>query len=115
MPSDYSTDSAINQPLALSGYNVGGTLTYKYKLVGASRYALAHPALSSWHVSLCSMEGNEDVLDRWTYPDKESAQAAVDAWPMDAEDSYEPTGWVRHPKTGRRRTDGDPLKEYIAW
>jgi hypothetical protein len=25
----------------------------------------------------------------------------------------EPTGWFRHPRSGRRRTDGDPAKEYF--
>lgn len=25
----------------------------------------------------------------------------------------EPSGWFRHPPTGRRRPDGDPSKEYI--
>ena len=25
----------------------------------------------------------------------------------------EPTGWMRHPTTGRRRPDGDPSKEYV--
>ncbi len=25
----------------------------------------------------------------------------------------EPTGWFRHPRTGRRRPDGDPEREYV--
>ena len=25
----------------------------------------------------------------------------------------EPDGWFRQPQTGRRRSDGDPTKEYI--
>ena len=27
----------------------------------------------------------------------------------------QPTGWMRHPKTGRRRPDGDPGREYILF
>jgi hypothetical protein len=29
------------------------------------------------------------------------------------EEQKEPAGWFRNPKTGRRREDGDPAKEYI--
>jgi hypothetical protein len=31
------------------------------------------------------------------------------------EETKEPEGWFRNGKTGRRRVDGDPAKEYIDW
>ena len=30
-----------------------------------------------------------------------------------SDDESEPSGWHRHPATGRRRPDGDPTKEYV--
>jgi hypothetical protein len=27
----------------------------------------------------------------------------------------EPAGWFRNPKTGRRRSGGDPKQEWIQW
>jgi hypothetical protein len=39
------------------------------------------------------------------------AVAALEAWDPALE--LEPCGWFRHPKSGRRRPDGDPEQEYI--
>jgi hypothetical protein len=36
------------------------------------------------------------------------AATALKTWDGEGE----PTGWVRHPQSGRRRTDGDPAREY---
>lgn len=36
---------------------------------------------------------------------------ALNDWQPETEP--EPTGWFRNPTTGRRRTDGDPAREYI--
>ena len=49
--------------------------------------------------------------DRWCYHSYEAAKAALDAWDGEGE----PTGWHRHPTTGRRRENGDPQKETINW
>lgn len=38
--------------------------------------------------------------DRWCYKTYKDAKAALDAW--DGAEGTEPTGWHRHPKTGRR-------------
>ncbi len=38
---------------------------------------------------------------------------ALNEWNPTSE--LEPRGWFRNPRTGRRRTDGDPSLEYIAW
>jgi len=47
--------------------------------------------------------------DRWCYHSFGSAMKALEKW----DGTGEPDGWHRHPATGRRREDGDPLSEYI--
>ena len=50
--------------------------------------------------------------DGWCYADLDSAVAAFALW--DPELEPEPSGWVRHPRTGRRRfPDGDPDSEEV--
>lgn len=49
------------------------------------------------------------IEDRWCYQNVAAAKAALDAWGG----TGEPAGWHRNPKTERRRTDGDPLLEYL--
>lgn len=47
--------------------------------------------------------------DRWCYHTYAQAKAALMAWDGEGE----PTGWHRHPDSGRRRPDGDPTREYV--
>lgn len=47
--------------------------------------------------------------DRWCFCDYAKAKTALDAW----DGTGEPTGWHRHPATGRRRDKGDPAKEHV--
>jgi hypothetical protein len=49
--------------------------------------------------------------DRWCYKSLEEAAAALELW----NGVGEPRGWHRHPGSGRRRVDGDPAQETIAW
>jgi hypothetical protein len=49
--------------------------------------------------------------DRWCFEDYAAASAALAAW--DGNRESEPQGWHRHPRTGRRRTKGNPAGEYI--
>jgi hypothetical protein len=53
--------------------------------------------------------GHEDL---WCYESLPEALAAMHAW--NPENEEEPTGWFRHPITGRRRPNGDSLQEYVA-
>lgn len=56
-----------------------------------------------------SDDGNYD--DRWCYENFDKAAVALSAWnPMT---SSEPEGWIRHPKSGRRRPDANKEKEYV--
>lgn len=56
--------------------------------------------------------GDLDLLDDWLYDTPEAAVAALDAWAACA-GAGEPDGWMRHPRSGRRRPGGDPALEYV--
>lgn len=45
----------------------------------------------------------------WYYRSVDAACAALGAWT----DEPEPSGWVRHLPSNRRRPDGDPAREYV--
>ncbi len=47
--------------------------------------------------------------DVWHYDTPEKAIDAARRWTGEGE----PSGWMRHPPTGRRRPGGDPAKEYV--
>ncbi|MFG7180689.1 hypothetical protein ACGYQ5_14270 [Burkholderia pseudomallei] len=47
--------------------------------------------------------------DRWCYHTYADAKAALTAWDGEGE----PSGWHRHPDSGRRRPNGDPAREYV--
>lgn len=50
--------------------------------------------------------GYENV---WCYDSVDLAINALEAWDGEGE----PTGWKRHPASGRRRINGDPATEYV--
>jgi hypothetical protein len=56
------------------------------------------------------IEGMYD--DGWCYASHVQAILAACAW--DGEGDDPPFGWHRHIRTGRRRPDGDPEREYVA-
>lgn len=56
-------------------------------------------------------DAKESYEDRWCYRHQALAVAAADVW---AGPPDEPDGWHRHPRSGRRRPDGDPTQEYVA-
>lgn len=49
--------------------------------------------------------------DSWEYTDPARALVAFLSW--DPATQVEPDGWYRHPRTGRRRPDGDASREYV--
>lgn len=51
--------------------------------------------------------------DRWCYTDAEAATRGMIEWFLADPRPSEPTGWHRHPMSGRRRPDGDATREYI--
>jgi hypothetical protein len=50
------------------------------------------------------------LQDGWIYASLEEALAAARAW----DGREEPSGWHRHPRSGRRRPRGDPAREYVV-
>jgi len=50
--------------------------------------------------------------DCWCFDSYEKAWQAL--WNWDTATTTEPTGWKRHPNSGRRREKGDPSTEYVA-
>ena len=53
--------------------------------------------------------------DRWCYHGILAAQNALTRWQQTTPLAVEPDGWHRHPLSGRRRTNGDPLLELIEF
>jgi hypothetical protein len=77
--------------------------------IGHSRYACIMPLLYTAAI-IVGRIGDACYEDRWCYHSREDAERALDAW----DGRGEPAGWHRHPTTGRRRTDGDSLREYVS-
>lgn len=53
------------------------------------------------------------IDDRWCYHDVASARYGIEEWSSRGYEG-EPTGWHRHPYSGRRREGGDPAQEIVA-
>jgi len=78
-----------------------GTCAAIEPMIYTNRIAIAGPlamAQSLWE-------------DMWCYPKGTAALDALLAWSYPTE--KEPTGWIRHPPSGRRRPDGDQAEEYV--
>ena len=78
-----------------------------YRFYPNGRNAALCPFMFTWAI-LADLHtlGYEE---RWCYDTEAGAKAAFAAWNGEGE----PTGWHRHPATGRRRPGGDPAKEYV--
>jgi len=60
------------------------------------------------------LHGDDSLTDVWDY--SSDVPGCVDAgWraAIGWDGTGEPEGWYRHPRTGRRRPDGDPAKEVV--
>lgn len=80
------------------------------KMIDDTRYAGIFKFMYTCAIIVGRVEDSKyGYDDRWCYHDHEAAKKALDAW--DGID--EPEGWHRHPKSGRRRPDGDKSKEYV--
>lgn len=66
-----------------------------------------------WTVKRNEIGDFDSYIERWCYQTAPLGLAAILEW---SERGFEgePTGWHRHPETGRRRIDGDPATEYIS-
>lgn len=95
----------------------------KPRLLPDGRYAALWPLMYTVAI-IRGQVGDRDGYDgRWCYRTGPDALAALDAW----DGTGEPDGWIRHPKTGRRRAqsldewDGDDVQVthigqvYVRW
>jgi len=76
------------------------------------RWAALHPFAFTWAI----IEGKDGdrcgYSDRWCYATFDKAVDGLNEWLL-REFEGEPSGWHRHPSTGRRRPDGDASQEYL--
>ena len=82
----------------------GGCLVNR---IDARRYKAVKPHAVIWGY----VDESAFYEDRWCYPTAIAALHAAELW--NGPDGPEPEGWHRHPRTGRRRPDGDPTREHI--
>jgi hypothetical protein len=76
-----------------------------------ARYAGLFQFMFTWAIIIGKMGDHFTYEDRWCYHDYEKAKAGLDAW--DGAEGTEPTGWHRHPTTGRR-VDEETGEEYVS-
>ena len=77
-----------------------------FRKLGDGRAIWIYPMMYTFKLCIGPL-GSPWFDDGWCYKDLPSAHAAFDAW--DPNVQPEPTGWVRHPSTGRRRIpDNEP-------
>lgn len=74
-----------------------------------TRYVAVIPFLFTWGVTVGQLSDGYTYDDRWCYHDVTLAVAAASVW----DGTGEPTGWHRHPISGRRRPEGDVAGEYV--
>jgi hypothetical protein len=77
--------------------------------LGDGRYTGISPLLFHWTLKVGTIGDYFGYDDRWCYETEGMAKAALEAW----DGVGEPTGWHRHPYSGRRRPHGDPKLEYF--
>ena len=74
-------------------------------------YAAAKPLLFHYTM-IIGVTGDTCCFEkRYCYQTKEGVLQALAEW----DGVGDPAGWHRSPETGRRRPDGNPTQEYIAW
>lgn len=79
------------------------------KILNNGRIACVAKFIFTHAIIVVQPESIDYIDDRWCYDTEEKAIQALNEWSGSGEPNY----WKRHPFTGRRRDDGDPLKEYI--
>ena len=80
------------------------------RILPDGRFATVLPLLYTAAIVVGSKdEARFEYSDRWCYHDIQAATKALEAWNGEGE---EPTGWHRHPDSGRRR-DLETGREWI--
>lgn len=87
----------------------GGTCA-KVKFFPDGTYGAVKPLIYHWTLIFGLIGNTDNYEDQWCYATRDKAMQALKSWSGEGD----PDGWHRHPRTGRRRPDGDPTKEYTA-
>lgn len=73
------------------------------RVISPGYVACIYPLLYTHAIILVQVGDTAGYCDRWCYHTYEAAKEALDAW----QGQPEPSGWHRHPKSGRRIIDGN--------
>lgn len=95
----------IAGPCAVRRLPGGRILVLAPLLFGRSQLCLGRPA----EMAADGQFGGWD--EQWDYEFPSSALGAMATWNPDRDP--EPSGWIRHPASGRRRAHGDPARETV--
>ena len=87
---------------------------YRHVMPHGDHYYAVYPLAFHWTMIYGRVEDVTGYDDRWCYASESLALGSYLEW-AERDFKGDPLGWHRHPSTGRRREDGDPSKEYIAW
>ena len=77
--------------------------------ITGGRYAAIAPMIYTHAIITGRIGDYWPTDDLWCYRDLATAKAALDAW----DGTGEPEGWHRHPMSGHRPQQGDPLLEEL--
>ena len=102
----------ITTYLERTGLAADGATPDRIRDLGDGTYVMIRPLLFHWMLIRGDFEDLIGYWARWFYADEAGARAALDAFREHPDPAYEPSGWHRHPLSGRRRPDGDPSREY---
>jgi hypothetical protein len=72
------------------------------------------PLLYHWTLHMGVIGDQAGIENWWCYQTQDMARSALFDF-VTSGFQGEPIGWHRHPKSGRRRENGDPAKEIIAF
>lgn len=110
--SDISPDSEIERYLTAAGLS-GDVAVTDMRDLGDGSWIMVKRLLFHWMMVRGDFDDLIGYWDRWCYATEELAREALSRFPIHPPADYEPSGWHRHPPTGRRRPDGDATREYI--
>ena len=97
----YATQLKNDDPFITSIHNLGDDTC-----------AIVKGLLFHFTIQRAVIGDEEGYFDRWCYENQQMADQAIIEWRARNYEG-EPTGWHRHPMTGRRRKNGDPATEYV--
>lgn len=83
----------------------------RFRYLKRNRYMAIIPFLYTTAIIVGDSRNPTFYEDRWCYETMEAAMKAFDKW--DGASGTEPSGWHRHPNSGRRRPDGIESAQYV--